>query len=150
MTDYQRMFERALADEPVHLSGEGRARREALRDALSSSVIVRRRRRAAVRWGGGALIVLTLSLLGWRLGMRAPVEAPPQMASLEHAHFTVVHDDVGMLERCRARQTPLPAEVWISDSELLVLLRSDNRVTGLIRTPGRVVLTRDVVDPISE
>jgi hypothetical protein len=137
MSDFEDLFDRALAEEPVALSPAGAARREALRGTLERGVVRRRRGRAAVRWGVAAMLVaatLPTALRGpdWT---PTPISPAPPAGRVAYADLEVVRDDPGVLARCA-----------VDDTELLTTLAAADRPTGLIRVPGRVILTADVLD----
>ena len=122
------------------LTAAGAARRTAMGEMLQGAVISRRRRRTAFRWAGAGALGLVLALL------LSPAISPAPGAGLKHVAFDTVRDDPGILARYAARPAAIPAETWIEDDELLELLRSADRPTGLIRIDDRVILTGDVTD----
>lgn len=152
MTDFERWFDEALAEQPATLSPTGAARRDALRTALQGAVVRRRRTRRALRAGAAAALLAALAWFAWPATIRAPlVPAPPSdRLSIAHADFVVVCDDPGIVARCAAPASALAAETWVDDDALLDLLARAGRPTGLLRTGRRVVLTEDVVDPLGE
>lgn len=153
MTDYQQMFDLALTGEPVALSREGMLRRAEMRAALSSRVVSRRRTRRAVRVGMATVAAATLLFAFLRVPdqvqpLQDTAETPVAVESV--VDFAVVRDDSSVLDRFRVEPEALSSDLWVDDDALLELLRSDNRVTGLIRTPDDVIVTGDVVDPLTE
>jgi hypothetical protein len=122
------------------LTAAGAARRTAMGEMLQAAVVSRRRRRVAFRLAGAAAVAMVLALL------LSPGISPDPGAGLKHVAFETVRDDPGILARYAARPAAIPAETWIEDDELLDLLRSADRPTGLIRIDDRVILTVDVTD----
>ena len=123
------------------LTATGLARRTAMGEILQAAVVSRRRRRVAFRWAGATALALVLALL-----LSPGISPGTGRAELKHVAFEIVRDDPGILARYAARPSAIPAETWIEDDELLDLLRSADRPTGLIRIDDRVILTGDVTD----
>jgi len=146
MSDFEDLFDRALAEEPVALTPAGAARREAMRGALERGVVRRRRGRMALRWSAAAALVLaTLPALRGPEWTPIHIEPRPGPGPIARADVEVVRDDPGVLERCAGSAPPRLVQ-RIDDDELLTTLAAASRPTGLIRVPGRVILTADVLD----
>lgn len=152
MTDHEDWFEDTGE---VRLSDDGKARHREMGAALSAAVVSRRRRRSAARWSASGLAAALLVTLAWPARLALPgfgPDRPAQTAQVElrHMNYGAVRDDASVLQRYGVTPAPLPAEIWVGDRQLVELLASAGRPTGLIRAPGRVVLTADVVDELGE
>ena len=140
MSEHPRWILSAMRGHPA-LTAAGLARRTAMGEMLQAAVVSRRRRRRALRWASGTALALVFALL------LSPGASPVAGgAGLKHVAFEIVRDDPGIVTRYVARPSAIPAETWIEDDELLDLLRSADRPTGLIRIDDRVILTGDVTD----
>ena len=122
------------------------ARRDSMREMLQTAVVTRRRRRQAVRWAGAAALVAVLALAA----LPQTDEAADTPGNREWAHFKLetVRDDPGLLARYAVPASPLSPDTWIGDDELLELLESAGRTTGLIRVNETVTFTADITDEI--
>ena len=140
MSDQPQWVLGAMGAHPA-LTAAGLARRTAMGEMLQGAVVSRRRRRMAFRWAGAAALTLVLALL-----LSPGISPDNSGAELRHVAFETVRDDPGILARYAATPSAIPPETWIEDDELLDLLRSADRPTGLIRIDDRVILTVDVTD----
>jgi hypothetical protein len=106
---------------------------------LVAEVAARGRRRLVLR--GGAAAALAAGLLLFDLA--APARAPAHGVRIE-----LVRDDGGVMARLAPPAPPVAAGTWVDDDQLLALLASAGRATGLIRARGRVLLTVEVTDDL--
>lgn len=147
------------------LSAAGRARRDAMRDALSAQTVrtarVRRTRRRAA---GATLLVLIAAgaayLILPRTGPaphvppiatddRAPIDSAPRAEPSMRIQIVSAGMDPERLAAITVATTPDLARYAIDDDALLGLLDEAGRPTGIARTPdGRVWLTSNVTDPL--
>ncbi len=121
------------------------ARRDSMREMLQTAVVTRRRRRQAFRWAGAAALVAALTLAA--LPQTGATDTP---GNREWVTFKLetVRDDPGLLARYAVPVAPLSPDTFIGDDELLELLESAGRSTGLIRVNQTVTFTADVTDEI--
>ena len=121
------------------------ARRDSMREMLQTAVVTRRRRRQAFRWAGAAALVAALTLAA--LPQTGARDTP---GNREWVHFKLetVWDDPGLWARYAVPASPLSPDTWIGDDELLELLDSAGRTTGLIRIDETVTFTADITDEI--
>lgn len=114
------------------LTPSAMARRVSMGEMLQTAVVTRRRRRHAFRWAGAAALVAVVALAGLPQTDGAADNRP--MAGVE-----TVRNDPGLLARYA-----------IGDDELLELLDSAGRPTGLIRIGQTVILTAHVTDEVED
>ena len=153
--DCEKWFDDALAESSPTiraLTDAGRVRRAAMRRSLQGAVMTRRRRRTAARSAGAVLAVLALGIAWWQATpvtrLPEPGSSRDDLAALQHVDYRAVTTDRSMLERYRVDPPAVSAVLEVGDDELLRLLAAAGRPTGLIRMRDRVIVTRDVVDPI--
>ena len=122
------------------------ARRDSMREMLQTAVVTRRRRRQAFRWAGAAALVAALTLAA----LPQTDEATDTPGNREWVNFELetVRDDPGLLARYAVPSSSLSPDTWIGDDELLELLDSAGRFTGLIRVNETVTFTADITDEI--
>ncbi len=154
VTDYEKWFDDAIDDASARLTEAGRVRRAVMRQSLQAAVVTRRRRRTVVR-SASAVLAVVLLVFGWwqatpAIQLPAPGRSGSDLASLQHVEYQVVNNDSSLLDRYRAEERPPSAVVEVGDDELLELLAAAGRPTGFIRAQGRLIVTRDVTDPIGE
>ena len=129
-----------MHDDTMKLSPAGLARRDAiLRDVLAASRS-RRRRRVATR--GMALMVPFVGVAAVVWAVRSPPTpaAPwPIIAGTPPLSIRVVATEAGIAERWATRASSASAE-RLDDDNLFLILKSEGRATGLIRTEGRVTV----------
>ncbi len=142
MSEQPKWMLAAMSATPA-LTAAGLERRESMGEVLRSAVVARRRRRLALRWSGAIGLALVLALVLWPA--RAEAEVHP---GLRNVAFTTVRDDPGILTRYEAVPAPIAPETWVDDQEILDLLRSAGRHTGLIRIQDRVTFTTEVTDDL--
>lgn len=155
MTDYDRLFERMTGEPGAELSPTGRARRDAMRAHLVGEVSHRRRRRTVVRVGAIAALVAIAVVVGRGLvddardGEPDTPQPVPTVAgeTADPGGIAIVRDDESILARVAA--TADRSVTTVDDDELLRLLASADRPTGLVRSGNRVMLTRHVADPLT-
>ena len=131
MSEQPKWMLAAMSATPA-LTAAGVDRREIMGEMLRSAVVARRRRRLALRWGGAVGLALVLAMVLWPA--MAEAEAVP---GLRHVAFDTVRDDPGIL-----------AAYGVDDQEILDLLRSAGRPTGLIRIQDQVTFTAKVTDDL--
>lgn len=120
------------------------ARRDSIGEMLQAAVVTRRRRRQAFRWAGAAALVAALTLAA--LPQTGATDTP---GNREWAFkLETVRDDPGLLARYAVPAAPLSPDTWIGDDELLELLDSAGRTTGLIRVNETITFTADITDEI--
>lgn len=165
--DHAAWFQHALRHHAVELSPDGRTRRAEMRRGLERAVVRRRRRRRTLRGSAALLVAGTLAFLAWRVGAGRSPDQPAtsswlvaetvrddpavlrRYGKLTTGRARIVRDDDSVLQRC-ARAPAIAPETWIGDRELLRLLREAGRPAGLLRAPGIVILTADVVDDFTD
>lgn len=126
--------------EPI-LSRAGQARRDEILGVLHGAMAGRVRRRRVVRGlalamvvGGGVWATLRAGP-----GAPSPVNPAPSLELLAEAPFTLKHASL----RIVGPQDHPPASITIIDDDtMLRALRELGQPTGIIRTGGRVMLTR--------
>ena len=158
MTDYGNWFDESLGDQPVTLGDAARARRDAIREELQRRVVVRRRGRAALRASFATLLVAFCAWFAWPSDPESPgndhsrpdLVADARPFVMQHADFAVVANTDDVLARYAAPRRPLPAEIFLSDDQLIEGLRAIDRPATLLRTGDRVEVYPDVADPLSE
>ena len=143
MTDWEARFRQTASDGPVALSAAGAARRAGMLPVLMREAVLRGRRRVA--WRGAAAATLAAGLL---VASLVPPHSPAPPAAVPGVRIEIVRDDPGILARLAPPSPPVPPETWVDDDQLLSLLASAERSTGLIRTSGRVILTAAVTDAL--
>jgi hypothetical protein len=121
------------------------ARRDSMREMLQTAVVTRRRRRQAFRWAGAAALVTVLALAALPQTEAADTPGNREFVTFE---LETVRNDPGLLARYAVPTSPHSADTWIGDDELLELLDSAGRTTGLIRVNETLTLTADVTDEI--
>ncbi len=121
------------------------ARRDSMREMLQTAVVTRRRRRQAFRWAGAAALVAVLGLVALPQTGAADTPGDREFVTFE---LETVRDDPGLLARYAVPTSPLSADTWIGDDELLELLESAGRSTGLIRVNETITFTADITDEI--
>ncbi len=131
MSEQPKWMLAAMSATPA-LTAAGMERRETMGEMLRSAVVARRRRRLALCCGGAIGLATILAMVLWPA--RAEAEVVP---GLRHVVFDTVRDDPGILAAYR-----------VDDQEILDLLRSAGRSTGLIRIQDQVTFTAKVTDDL--
>lgn len=143
-----------LGTEGTGLSGAGERRREAILTTLQQAMTTRRRRRRGLRIAGalgavvlvaGAVLVLT-SRAGRTTGSNNAGTIVNGRGSATDGHvpgmFVLLGNDPGIIERMAVKRgAAVPA---IDDDELAKLLEEAGRLSGMVRTRGRVYLGTDL------
>lgn len=138
--------------EPVQLSPEGEARRDAMLPGLQTRVVrTARARRTRSRVVAGAALFAIASLGVLILPVRPPskvaTDDPRPPVESTRGVIEVVRTDPGVLERLAATPESHGSVVErIGDDELMFALAAIGRPTGIVRTQGRVWLTAAVTD----
>ena len=142
MSEQPKWMVAAMSATPA-LTAAGMERRENMGEMLRSAVASRRRRRLALRFGSAVGLATILAIVTWPA--RAEAEVAP---GLRHIAFETVRDDPGILAAYGAPPTEVAPETWVDDQEILDLLKSAGRHTGLIRVQDRVTFTAEVTDDL--
>ncbi len=135
------------------LSARGTARRDSMLAELDGAMRRRNARRVAMRVAVGVAPLLLVAAVIWGRGVGAPnklkptgelpVARSPEVLSTPVSWVQVVQSDAGILSRISV-VTSEPRVTIISDSELQVLLASQGKPTGFVRTGGKMILVSDM------
>lgn len=147
MTDYERLFETALVENPAELSERGGARRAAMASELIRAVRHRRRARAAVRAASLAAAAAVLLLSFWPRTPALPEPASSPTTRLPAVQ--IVRSDPGVLSRYVVRNRS-PEVAYLDDEDLLLELERAGHRSGFLRAGGRVFLTDPLPEPSGE
>lgn len=149
MTDYERMFENALAENPPRLSEKGAARRAAMASELVGALRGRRRARAAVRAISCTAAAAILLFVFWPRTPALPDALPPSEPPAARHAVQIVRTEPETLSRYVVRNGP-PEVAFIDDEGLLAELERAGHDSGLLRAGNQVILTNPLPDPSGE
>jgi hypothetical protein len=148
MNGFREWFEQELRESPVTLSADGRRRRHELAGLAVGALRSRVRRRRAVR---AAALVLAGACLFFAWPARqgsSPAPGDPEVPA--PLRTELVATAPGVVDRLAALPDGTVRVERMDDAELLALLASAQRPTGLIRTPLGVTLTASVTDSLGD
>ncbi|MCC6661354.1 MAG: hypothetical protein IT437_10760 [Phycisphaerales bacterium] len=129
-----------MAEGTIHLSPAGIARRDAILGGVLAASRSRRRRRAVARGAALAVPVIALGATVWAVrSAPAPAAPSPVVVGTPTPTIRLVATEAGIAERWASRASPASVE-RLDDDDLFLILRSEGRATGLIRTEGRVTV----------
>ena len=114
---------------------------------LLAVVRARRRRRQAVR---AALLVVAVGVAAAPWWWRPPVQAPATAPIAKLPKWTFLVDDPTVVARHEVHVTVRAEWLLADDEQLRVLLAADDRDAGFVRTGGRLLVSRDAVDPFPQ